>query len=105
MVLLCCIPYGLGAGAIDSTVNNYVAVNYESKHMSWLHAMWGIGTIFGPYAMGLSLTVFEKWNYGYVIIGMLQILLCIMMFTSIPLWKKSSNNEMNDIERVKLLEC
>ena len=98
MVLLCCIPYGLGAGAIDSTVNNYVAVNYESKHMSWLHAMWGIGTIFGPYAMGLSLTVFEKWNYGYVIIGMLQILLCIMMFTSIPLWKKSSNNETEEDE-------
>ncbi len=100
MVILFCIPYGLGAGAIDSTVNNYVAVNYESKHMSWLHAMWGIGTIFGPYAMGLSLTVFEKWNYGYVMIGILQILLCIMMFVSIPLWKKSSSNETEEKEKL-----
>ena len=100
MIILFCIPYGLGAGAIDSTVNNYVALNYESKHMSWLHAMWGIGTIVGPYAMGFSLSLYDKWNYGYVIVGVLQILLCIMMFVSIPLWKKSSGKNNEDEEKL-----
>ena len=105
MILLFCIPYGLGAGAIDSTVNNYVAVNYESKHMSWLHAMWGIGTIVGPYAIGFSLTMFDKWNYGYIMVGIIQIVLCIMMFCSIPLWKKSSGNQEEDSkEKTKMKE-
>ena len=51
MLLLFAIPYGLGAGGVDAALNNYVAIHYESRHMSWLHAMWGLGTLLGPYIM------------------------------------------------------
>ena len=33
------VPYGLGAGSVDASLNNYVALHYKSKHMSWLHCM------------------------------------------------------------------
>ena len=49
MLLLFAIPYGLGAGGVDAALNNYVAIHYESRHMSWLHAMWGLGTLLGPH--------------------------------------------------------
>lgn len=55
MLLLFAIPYGLGAGGVDAALNNYVAIHYESRHMSWLHAMWGLGTLLGPYIMASAL--------------------------------------------------
>ena len=62
------IPYGLGAGSVDSALNNYVAVNFESKHMSWLHCMWGIGATTGPFIMGMVLAQGNEWNDGYFIL-------------------------------------
>ena len=54
--LLClwAIPYGLGGGNVDAALNNYVALHYESRHMSWLHCMWGVGAATGPYVMGYA---------------------------------------------------
>ena len=83
------IPYGLGAGSVDASLNNYVALHYASRHMSWLHCMWGLGASIGPYIMGLALTNGMRWNTGYGIIGVLQILLSAVLFFSLPLWKKS----------------
>ncbi|MBR4790521.1 MAG: MFS transporter, partial [Treponema sp.] len=84
------IPYGLGGGSVDASLNNYVALHYKSRHMSWLHCMWGVGAATGPYIMGYALTRGQGWNSGYRIISMIQIVLTIILFLSIPLWKKRS---------------
>ena len=87
---LWCIPYGLGAGAVDSALNNYVALHYSSKHMSWLHCMWGVGATVGPLIMGLCLSRGARWPAGYRIIGVIQIVLTAILALSVPLWKKDA---------------
>jgi fucose permease len=88
MLILWAIPYGLGAGGIDSALNNYVALHYESRHMSWFHCMWGIGAATGPYVMGYALSGGMGWPTGYRIIGVLQIVLTVIVVLSLPIWKK-----------------
>ncbi len=88
MLCLWAIPYGLGAGSVDAALNNYVALHYESRHMSWLHCMWGLGASVGPYIMGFALTSGMGWNSGYRIVGLIQILLTLLLLLSLPLWKK-----------------
>ena len=85
------IPYGLGAGSVDASLNNYVTLHFSSKHMSWLHCMWGIGATLGPYIMGLVLTNNKPWNDGYRIISILQVILTIILITSLSKWKKQDN--------------
>lgn len=87
MLCLWAVPYGLGAGSVDASLNNYVALHYESRHMSWLHCMWGVGATIGPYIMGFALTGGMTWNGGYRIISVLQIVLTILLAVSLPLWK------------------
>ena len=82
------IPYGLGAGSVDASINNYVALHYESHHMSWLHCMWGLGASTGPYIMGYVLTNGMTWNMGYRFISLLQIVLTAILIFSLPLWKR-----------------
>ena len=82
------IPYGLGAGSVDASLNNYVAIHYASRHMSWLHCMWGLGASIGPYIMGYALTGGMGWNKGYGIISVIQLLLAAAIFLSLPLWQK-----------------
>ena len=94
-----CIPYGLGAGAVDSALNNYVALHYSSKHMSWLHCMWGVGATVGPLIMGLCLSGGARWPTGYRIIGFLQIALCVILVLSMPLWEKDSAGAPEEKER------
>ena len=81
------IPYGLGAGGVDASLNNYVAIHYASRHMSWLHCMWGLGASTGPYVMALALSGGQHWNGGYRIIGLIQIILTAALFISLPIWK------------------
>lgn len=87
LLMLWAIPYGLGAGSVDAALNNYVALHYESRHMSWLHCMWGAGASAGPYIMGYALSRGKGWNMGYAYIGILQILLTFILIISLPLWK------------------
>ncbi len=87
------VPYGLGAGSVDASLNNYVALHYASRHMSWLHCMWGVGASLGPYIMGYALTGGRSWNMGYRYIAFLQILLTAVLFLSLPLWKKQGTND------------
>ncbi|MBP3678128.1 MAG: MFS transporter [Agathobacter sp.] len=82
------IPYGLGAGGVDASLNNYVAVHYSSRIMSWLHCMWGLGAMTGPYVLGFVLTNGGVWNTGYKVIALLQVVLTIVLVVSLPLWKK-----------------
>ncbi|KLI18110.1 MFS transporter [Brachyspira hyodysenteriae] len=92
MLCIWAIPYGLGAGSVDASLNNYVALHYESKHMSWLHCMWGIGATIGPYIMGYAITN-NNWNAGYRYISIIQIVLTAILFFSLSLWNK--NDEKN----------
>lgn len=97
MLCLWAIPYGLGAGSVDAALNNYVALHFASRHMSWLHCMWGIGASAGPYIMGAALMGGKTWNHGYRVIGIMQTALVLILFISLPLWKKvASNSEGNE---------
>ncbi len=89
MLCLWAIPYGLGAGSVDASLNNYVALHYAGRHMSWLHCMWGVGTSLGPYIMEYALTGGQNWNMGYRYISYLQIILTAVLLCSLPLWKKA----------------
>ena len=87
------LPYGLGAGSVDACLNNYVALHYASRHMSWLHCMWGIGASVGPYIMGAVLSAGRHWSAGYHAIGVLQLALTAVLLLSLPLWKKGDGQE------------
>lgn len=93
MLCLWAIPYGLGAGSVDASLNNYVALHYESRHMSWLHCMWGVGAMTGPYIMGFVLTGGRPWNLGYGSIAVLQVILTAALFISLPMWKHRKTDE------------
>ena len=92
MLCLWAIPYGLGAGSVDASLNNYVALHYESRHMSWLHCMWGVGAAVGPYIMGHVLSVGKHWTLGYRGVGIIQIVLTVILFLSLPLWKERKDS-------------
>ncbi len=98
MLCLWAVPYGLGAGSVDASLNNYVALHYASRHMSWLHCMWGIGASIGPYIMGYALTGGYGWPAGYRSIAMLQVMLTVILLVSLPLWK-GRRAESADVER------
>ncbi len=92
--LLClwALPYGLGAGGVDAALNNYVALHYASRHMSWLHCMWGVGAMTGPYVMRAALAAGQSWRVGYRIISVIQLLLTFVLFSSLPKWKQPDND-------------
>lgn len=98
ILCLWAIPYGLGAGSVDASLNNYVALHYASRHMSWLHCMWGIGASLGPYIMGYALTGGQSWNMGYRYIAMIQITLTFILIISLPLWKKQGTGIANQAD-------
>lgn len=98
MLLLWAIPYGLGAGSVDASLNNYVALHYASRHMSWLHCMWGVGTAVGPYLMAHALTGGLGWGMGYRYVSFIQIALTIVVILALPLWKKQSGGAVQQQE-------
>ena len=86
MLLFWAIPYGLGGGAIDAAMNNYVALHYNSRHMSWLHCFWGVGALISPYVMSFALT-YATWPVGYQTVGGVQMVIGLLLLISLPLWK------------------
>lgn len=111
VLCLWAIPYGLGAGSVDASLNNYVALHYASRHMSWLHCMWGVGAAAGPYIMSYALTGGGVWNDGYRYIGIIQLVLTAILFCSLPLWKsrnipadKGTEAETSDPQPLSLKE-
>ena len=88
LLCLLAVPYGLGAGAVDAALNNYVAVHYSSKYMSWLHCFWGLGATVGPYIMGWALGAGHGWRTGYGAVGILQVTMALVLFLTLPIWKK-----------------
>ena len=93
MLCVLALPYGLGAGAIDAALNNYVALHYSSRHMSWLHACWGIGVSVSPYIMSFCLTQNLGWEMGYRSVSFIQITLTVFLFATLPLWNKVATHE------------
>ena len=93
------IPYGMGAGSIDTCLNNYVAIHYSGKHMSWLHCMWGLGAATGPYVMSAAIAFANNWRIGYWSIGLLQIILSVCLFASLSIWKKAKEDTQEEIEQ------
>ncbi len=93
------IPYGLGAGSVDAALNNFVALHYKSRHMSWLHCFWGVGCSVGPYAMSWFLTNGRQWNEGYFAISVVQIFLTAILFISLPLWRKKASETFAESEQ------
>ena len=104
------IPLGIGAGAVDAALNNFVALHYEAKHMNWLHCFWGIGATSGPFIMSLFLLNQNGWRIGYATIGIIQAILVICLFISLPLWRqfettqKVEDEDDNDIKIKSLLK-
>jgi fucose permease len=91
LLCICAVPLGLGAGSIDTALNNYVALHYKARHMSWLHCFWGIGASAGPIIMSFYLINSNSWNSGYRTIGIIQFCLVLLLFISLPLWKKNKS--------------
>jgi fucose permease len=96
------IPLGLGAGAVDAGLNNYVASHYKAHHMSWLHCFWGVGATLGPVIMAQFISGQQSWRSGYLAIAGLQFLLVVILFLTLPLWskvgRKSQSSETNELE-------
>ncbi len=87
-LMLTAIPLGLGAGAVDAGLNNYVALHYEPRHMSWLHSFWGLGALVGPIVIGAYLRFTGGWRGGYVTISIVQFVVAGLLLLSLPQWKK-----------------
>lgn len=89
-LLLMAVPLGLGAGAVDAGLNNYVALHCEAKHMSWLHCFWGVGTIIGPMILSAVLRVGGSWATGYRAVGLIQCAVSALLFATLGMWKRSN---------------
>ena len=91
------IPYGLGAGAIDASVNHYVANNFSGSVMSFLHCFYGVGAVISPNIMALALK-HARWNEGYRWTAYIQIGILITCILALPLWRKNAANESEEVK-------
>lgn len=96
------VPYGLGAGSVDAALNNYVALHYASRHMNWLHCMWGVGTIIGPSLMSAALTGGHGWSGGYLLTALVQGLIVAVLLLSLPLWGRPTSGNGSETETFAL---
>ena len=101
MLIAFAVPYGLGAGAVDASLNNYVALHYKSKHMSWLHCFWGVGTIVSPFIMSYALTK-SVWNNGYRIVGFIQLGIALLLLFTLPVWKVNKRIDLAEQKSIGL---
>ncbi|MDD2959451.1 MAG: MFS transporter [Lachnospiraceae bacterium] len=104
MLMVFAVPYGLGAGAIDAALNNYVAIHYTSKHMSWLHCFWGIGAIVSPFVMSWALAN-STWNGGYRIIAFLQLGIGLLLLVTLPVWNVNRQEKEESAKSIGLIDA
>lgn len=91
---LCAIPLGLGAGAIDTALNNYVALHYKASHMNFLHCFYGIGVSLSPFIMSFALSK-SSWQNGYFNVSLVQFGIALLTIISLPIWKKVRHSVTN----------
>ena len=89
MLFLCAIPLGLGAGSVDAALNNFVALHYAARHMSWLHCFWGVGATAGPMILSLQLSRGASWRSAYGLISGIQFALALALFLTLPVWRRA----------------
>lgn len=102
MLIAFAVPYGLGAGAVDAALNNYIALHYKAKHMSWLHCFWGVGAIVSPFIMSAALKK-GTWNDGYRTVGFLQLAIALLLLVTLPVWKVNGTKSGESGKSVGLL--
>lgn len=85
------VPLGLGAGAVDATLNDFVARNFAARHMNWLHSFWGVGATSGPLIMAFTLNQTGRWQTGYRTVAIVQFTLVAVLAISLPLWQRFPN--------------
>ncbi|MBP7213612.1 MAG: MFS transporter [Anaerolineaceae bacterium] len=90
---LMAIPLGLGAGAVDAALNDFVARNFSSRHMSWLHAFWGVGATSGPLLLAFVVNQTGRWQGGYRTVSIIQFVLVAILALSLPLWRKQDKTD------------
>lgn len=101
-LVLFTLPLGLGAGAVDAGLNDYVAINYKAHHMNWLHAFWGVGATIGPLVLSQFILRGYSWRNGYLVIAVFQFILVLILLVTLPLWNKVSGKGPNKLEEVQL---
>ena len=89
LLILFAIPLGLGAGAIDTALNNYVALHYSATHMSFLHCFYGVGVSLSPYVLSLVISGPQGWRGGYRTAFAMQLVIALLLFLTLPLWKRA----------------
>ncbi len=104
MTCLCAIPLGFGAGAIDSALNNYVAVHYKPTHMSFLHSFYGLGVTVSPYIISFALSGNGGWRGGYQIIFVVQVAILAFAIIAFPLWNKVKSTELKQVVEERVLK-
>lgn len=108
-IVICAIPLGLGAGAVDAGLNDFVALHYKAHHMSWLHCFWGVGATLGPIIIAQFIAESGAWRSGYLTIAMIQFALVIVLLFTLPLWRKvarltGSTDEKNQEFKNRVVE-
>jgi fucose permease len=101
-ILLLSIPLGIGAGAVDTALNNYLAIHYSASHMNWLHCFWGIGAMTGPLLMSVFINRQLGWRYGYFAIGIAQMIIVVILLLSVPAWK--AQGEVNAVDEPTVIK-
>lgn len=91
VICLLAIPLGFGGGAVDTAINNYMALRYNAMCMNFMHCFYGVGVMISPYVMSWALRI-KDWRYGYIIAGSLQSIIALVAIIAIPLWKKVKCN-------------
>lgn len=92
------IPMGLGAGAVDASLNHFVSAHYSSRHMNWLHGFWGVGATTGPLVMGVALASSGGWTAGARTIGLMQLVLAAVLFATVSLWSRETGQAPSDAD-------
>jgi fucose permease len=90
-ICLLCVPLGLGAGAVDAALNNFVSLHYKAMHMNWLHCFWGVGATLGPIVMSHFIASGGRWQSGYFAISSFQFALALILLVTLPLWRKAGS--------------
>jgi fucose permease len=92
-LVILAVPLGFGAGSVDASLNNYVALHFKAHHMNWLHSFWGLGATIGPIIVSGFLSAEGGWRTSYRVISFIQLTLAIILFITLPLWKKVNHSK------------